>query len=164
MIIRRESPGDAETLRNLFSEVYSDTMFDALHNDPSWMPKLSFVALGEGQEVIGHVAATRGQVGTEDVMALVAPSVDPAHRGRYSLGMRAIEVNTGNSLRPPGDDWDAATPAVDDYYGENITEVGRWIAEDGSNFWGVHVTDVDGIQYILASDRNTGLHIFQFSP
>ena len=32
MIIRRELPADSETLRQLFSEVYSDTMFDALHN------------------------------------------------------------------------------------------------------------------------------------
>ncbi len=80
----------------------------------------------------------------------------------YSLGMRAIETNTGNSVRPPGDDWDAATPPVDDYYGENVTEVGRYIAEDGSNFWGVHVTELDGERYILASDRNTGLHIFTF--
>lgn len=91
-------------------------------------------------------------------------NTDRAFISWYSLGMRAIEVNTGNSVRPPDDDWDAATPAVNDYYGENITEVGRWIAEDGSNFWGVHVTEVDGSQYILASDRNTGLHIFQFTP
>lgn len=82
MIVRRESPGDAETLRQLFSDVYSDTIFDALHNDRSWIPEMSFVALGESQEVIGHVAATGGQVDTADVLALVAPSVDPAHRGR----------------------------------------------------------------------------------
>jgi hypothetical protein len=82
----------------------------------------------------------------------------------YSLGMRAIEVNTGIDVRPPGDDWDAATPGVDDYYGNNVTEVGRWIAPEGSNFWGVHVTEVDGQQYILGSDRNTGLHIFQLAP
>lgn len=82
----------------------------------------------------------------------------------YSLGMRAVEVNTGNEVRPPGDDWDAAKPGVDDYYGTNVTEVGRWIAPEGSNFWGVHVTEVDGQQYILGSDRNTGLHIFQFTP
>lgn len=86
----------------------------------------------------------------------------------YSLGMRAVEVGTGNSVRPPGDDWDAATPPANDYYGENVTEVGRWIAPEGSNFWGVTTTalNVDGEHkhYVLGSDRNTGLHIFEFDP
>lgn len=85
----------------------------------------------------------------------------------YSLGMRAIRTNTGADIEPPKNEdgtanWDAATPPVNDYYGQNITEVGRYIAEDGSNFWGVHVTEIDGQRYILASDRNTGLHIFTF--
>lgn len=82
----------------------------------------------------------------------------------YSLGMRAIEVDAGFSVRPPDDDWDAADPGLDDYYGQNVREVGRWIAPDGSNFWGLHVTQIDGDQYILGSDRNTGLHIFRFDP
>ena len=84
----------------------------------------------------------------------------------YSLGMRVVELNTGADIEPPEDetgaaDWEAATPAVDDYYGNNVTEVGRWIAPDGSNFWGVTVTEIGGEEYILASDRNSGLHIFQ---
>lgn len=86
---------------------------------------------------------------------------DQAFVAWYSLGMRIVEVNTGNSVRPPSDDWDAATPTVDDYYGENVTEIGRFIAPEGSNFWGVTQTEIDGQQYILASDRNTGLWIFQ---
>jgi hypothetical protein len=51
----------------------------------------------------------------------------------------------------------------------NMHEVGRFIAGDeygesaGSNFWGIHVTEVDGEQYILGSDRNTGLWVFQWN-
>ena len=49
-------------------------------------------------------------------------------------------------------------------YSQNVHEVGRWIDEDGSNFWGVHVDnaeiDGDDTQVILASDRNLGLYIF----
>jgi hypothetical protein len=82
----------------------------------------------------------------------------------YSLGMRVVDVNTGNSVRPPADDWDQATPPVDDYYGENVTEVGRFIAPEGSNFWGVTQTVIDGQRYVLGSDRNTGLWIFQVDP
>lgn len=89
---------------------------------------------------------------------------DRAFISWYSLGMRVIETDTGNSVRPPGDDWDAATPGVNDYYGENVTEVGRWIAPEGSNFWGVHVTEIDGKQYVLGSDRNTGLWVFEYDP
>ena len=48
----------------------------------------------------------------------------------------------------------------------NVHEVGRWIADDGSNFWGVHtdMIEIDGeeTQIILGSDRNTGLFIFTF--
>ena len=84
--------------------------------------------------------------------------VDPSERNRsfiswYSLGMRALEYRPGhlhtNALGEGVISW-------------NVHEVGRFIAEDGSNFWGVHVTEVDGEQYILGSDRNTGLWIFQF--
>ena len=45
----------------------------------------------------------------------------------------------------------------------NVHEVGRFIAEDGSNFWGVHVDELDGQQVIIGSDRNTGLWIFTFT-
>jgi hypothetical protein len=90
---------------------------------------------------------------------------DRAYIAWYSAGMRVIENNTGDSVTPPGGDWDAATPPVDDYYGENVTEVGRFIAEDGSNFWGVHVHKTSsGDELVLASDRNSGLWIFTYNP
>lgn len=89
----------------------------------------------------------------------------------YSLGLRAVEYRPGhfhdNSLGEGVFAW-------------NAHEVGRWIARaddlvaglgisaeeaaslEGSNFWGVHVTEIGGVQYILGSDRNTGLWIFAF--
>lgn len=82
MIVRRELPGDAAALHSLLSTVYSDTMFDELHADDGWMPGLSFVALGADQQVIGHVAATRGRLDSAPVLALVAPSVDPDRHGQ----------------------------------------------------------------------------------
>jgi hypothetical protein len=73
----------------------------------------------------------------------------------YSLGMRALEYRPGHyhaNLNSEGS------------YSQNVHEVGRFIAEDGSNFWGVHVDELeDDTQIILASDRNTGLWIFTFS-
>jgi hypothetical protein len=82
----------------------------------------------------------------------------------YSLGMRAVRVEPGFSVAPPGGDWDAAIPGIDDYYGSNGKEVGRFIAPEGSNFWGVRVHNhPNGQQYVLGSDRNSGLWIFRFN-
>lgn len=72
----------------------------------------------------------------------------------YSAGMRAVEWRPGhlhnNTMGEGVVSW-------------NVHEVGRFIAADGSNFWGVHVTEIDGQQYILGTDRNTGLWIFQWA-
>jgi hypothetical protein len=46
----------------------------------------------------------------------------------YSAGMRAVEYRPGHWHTGNGD-----------VYSWNVHEVGRFIAEDGSNFWGVHV-------------------------
>ena len=73
----------------------------------------------------------------------------------YSLGMRALEYRPGHFHANLNDEGS---------YSQNVHEVGRFIAEDGSNFWGVHVDENEnGDQIILASDRNTGLWIFSFS-
>ena len=75
----------------------------------------------------------------------------------YSLGMRAIEFRPGHfhaNLNGEGS------------YSWNVHEVGRFIAPDGSNFWGVHVDDIEidgqSQQIVIGSDRNTGLWIFSF--
>ena len=74
----------------------------------------------------------------------------------YSLGMRALEYRPGHFHANLNDEGS---------YSQNVHEVGRWIEEDGgSNFWGVHVDELDdGTQIILGSDRNNGLYIFTFS-
>ncbi|MBW0148027.1 PA domain-containing protein [Marinobacter arenosus] len=91
--------------------------------------------------------------------------IDPTYPDRtfiswYSLGMRAVEWRPGhlhdNSKGEGVVSW-------------NMHEVGRFIAGEeygeaaGSNFWGVHVTEVNGEQYILGTDRNTGLWIFRWT-
>jgi hypothetical protein len=51
-------------------------------------------------------------------------------------------------------------------YGQSgIHEVGAFIDEGGNNFWGVEVwRDEHRQQYVLASDRDYGLYIFQYTP
>lgn len=87
----------------------------------------------------------------------VEPTFDAGPRmfiSWYSLGMRALEYRPGHFHDNSNNEGS---------YSQNVHEVGRFIAEDGSNFWGVHVDEAeDGDQIILASDRNTGLWIFKF--
>lgn len=73
MIIRRELPADTGTLRALFTTVYLGGFFDRVETDDARIPGMSFVSLGEGQEVIGHVGASRGMLGEVPVLALVPP-------------------------------------------------------------------------------------------
>jgi hypothetical protein len=47
------------------------------------------------------------------------------------------------------------------YGPRGLREVGAFIDEGGNNFWGVEVHEVDDEQYVLASDRDYGLYIFQ---
>ncbi len=90
----------------------------------------------------------------------IEPSFDAGPRmfvSWYTLGMRALEYRPGH--------WHTNANG-EGSYSWNVHEVGRFIAEDGSNFWGVHVDTVtiDGEeqQVVLASDRNTGLWVFSF--
>ncbi len=96
----------------------------------------------------------------------------------YSLGMRVVEFRDGHFHDNSNNEGS---------YSWNIHEVGRWIAGDaetpesqlelapfaaqhglevddltGSNFWGVTQAEIDGERYILGSDRNTGLWIFEY--
>jgi putative acetyltransferase len=82
MIVRREIPSDREAVRALVASVYSPELIDGLHASDTWLPALSFVALGSDSEVVGHVAAARGQVGSAPALALLPPSIGPDDRGR----------------------------------------------------------------------------------
>lgn len=78
----------------------------------------------------------------------------------YSLGMRALEHRPGHYHR---------NLINEGVYSWNVHEVGRYISEDGSNFWGVHVDEITRgknkqkkEQIILGSDMNNGLYIFKY--
>jgi hypothetical protein len=46
---------------------------------------------------------------------------------------------------------------------DKLVEVGRFIDEGGNNFWGVQVWQKNGKEYVLASDRDYGLYIFEYT-
>lgn len=127
--------------------------------DPGY--ELGYYAPAEAvEEGLGTSAGdlTMHNIEADPLTQGVEPSFDAGPRmfvSWYSLGMRALEYRPGHfhdNSRGEGS------------YSQNVHEVGRFIAEDGSNFWGVHVDENEaGEQIILASDRNTGLWIFTFS-
>ena len=61
--------------------------------------------------------------------------------------------------------WYAEGMRVVDFTGDSLSEVAHFVDTDGSNFWGVYLHDhPNGSTYILGSDRNTGLWIFDTPP
>jgi hypothetical protein len=52
---------------------------------------------------------------------------------------------------------------------DEIVEVGHFVADDsvttrpGNNFWGVQVFEREGHEYVAASDRDSGLWIFEYT-
>lgn len=50
------------------------------------------------------------------------------------------------------------------YGAGGMREVGRYIEEGGNNFWGVEVhKHPNGQKYVLASDRDSGVYLFQYT-
>ncbi|MEX0629654.1 MAG: N-acetyltransferase [Chloroflexota bacterium] len=82
MIVRRETSSDHEAVHALFAAVYSSGLLDALRASDTWLPALSFVAVGDDGEVVGHVAGVRGRIGSAPAVVLVPPSIGPDQRGR----------------------------------------------------------------------------------
>jgi hypothetical protein len=67
------------------------------------------------------------------------PDANLVYVSHYALGMRVLSYNTSG-----------------------LKEVGAFVEEGGSNYWGVEVHKMNGTKYILGSDRDRGLRIFTF--
>lgn len=71
------------------------------------------------------------------------PDENLAYVSYYAAGFRVVEYDRETGLN----------------------EVGHFIEEGGNNFWGVEVHEhPNGEKYVLASDRDSGLYIFQYDP
>ncbi|WP_130512622.1 GNAT family N-acetyltransferase [Krasilnikovia cinnamomea] len=91
MLIRRETPADAATVREVTSRAFArpdrpvpveTVLLDELRGDPAWLPALSLVAVDAGGVVVGHVVATRAHVGPAPALGLGPLSVHPDHQRR----------------------------------------------------------------------------------
>jgi putative acetyltransferase len=113
MLIRREVPGDAAAIHAVTSAAFARadlpgttpaeaTLVDELRASSAWLPALSLVALDPDGDVVGHVLATRAQVGVAPVLGLGPLSVHPHHqrRGVGSALMHAV-LGAADALDEP---------------------------------------------------------------
>jgi PA domain/LVIVD repeat len=69
------------------------------------------------------------------------PDSNHVYVSHYALGMRVLE-----------------------YDDNGLEEVGAFVEDGGSNYWGVEIHRLGDKKYILGSDRDRGLRIFTFTP
>lgn len=81
--------------------------------------------------------------------------------GALSVHEVAVDPNPGNKLAYLS--YYSAGFRVLEYGNGGLQEVGAFIDEGGSNFWGVEVHTIGKQQYVLASDRDRGLYILQYT-
>jgi hypothetical protein len=90
----------------------------------------------------------------------VPESQDPAYaEGFGDLSVHEVAIDPDRRLAYLS--YYAAGFRVVEYGKKGLTEVGAFIDEGGNNFWGVEVYERDGETYVLASDRDYGLYVFQ---
>ena len=103
MLIRREKPADVPSIHAVTASAFAKpdvsisaeaALVDQLRTSDSWLPEFSFVAIGGGEEVIGHVVCTRGHVEDVPVLALGPLSVHPDHQ-RRGVGLALVHSVLG---------------------------------------------------------------------
>ncbi|MEV1332977.1 N-acetyltransferase [Micromonospora costi] len=97
MLIRRETPGDADAIRAVHTAAFASpdapdatpveaTLVDALRADDGWLPALSLVATDPDGTVVGHVVCTRGWVAGRPVALGLGPLGVRPDRQRGGVG------------------------------------------------------------------------------
>lgn len=92
MLIRREHHADIDRIRSVHQSAFADAappggdpaepgLVDSLRAGQEWIPRLSLVAAVD-DEVLGHVACTRGWVGEVPALGLGPIGVYAEHQGR----------------------------------------------------------------------------------
>jgi len=94
-------------------------------------------------------------------------AVPQAHDPKFASGFGDLSVHEA-ATSPTQEDlvyfsYYAAGFRVAKIVDEELVEVGHFIDDDGSNFWGVEVFRSGDAEYVAASDRDFGLYIFRYT-
>lgn len=112
VMIRRERPDDIDAIHAVTAAAFRGLAYSAppaepggdpgeatlvswLRDDAGWIPELSLVAIGDDQ-VVGHVLATRAQVGGRPALGLGPLSVLP-RRQRAGVGTALMHTVLGGA-------------------------------------------------------------------
>ncbi len=89
----------------------------------------------------------------------------PSFAGGYgALSVHEVAIDPDPRRRLAYVSYYAGGFRVLEYGPKGLREVGAFVEEGGSDFWGVEVHRVAGRQFVLASDRDYGLYIFRYQP
>lgn len=110
-----------------------------------------------------HLYANNGGKLSELDTYAVPEAHDPAHAtGSGDLSVHEVAMShLRNELAYFS--YYAAGLRVATIEGNQLVEQGFFIDEGGNNFWGVEVWEHEGNEYVLASDRDFGLYIFEYT-
>ena len=101
------------------------------------MQEIDIYAPPEGQ--LEEFAQDFGDMSVHEVAT--DPDSNLVYVSHYALGMRVLR-----------------------YDDNGLDEVGAFVEQGGSNYWGVEVHRLGTKEYILGSDRDRGLRIFRYKP
>ena len=111
----------------------------------------------------GHVYRNSGTKMEQIDSFAVPEALDPAYAfGFGDLSIHEFATDPDRNLAYSA--YYAAGLRVFKFGETGLTEVGRFIAEDGNNFWGIEqFTTPRGKRLIAASDRDHGLFLFEYT-
>lgn len=93
----------------------------------------------------------------------IREGMDPAYANGFgNLTVHEVAVSAQNPLLAYLSYYDGGLRVIN-VRGEKITEVGHFSEGRLSDFWGVQVITRNNVEYVLASERDTGLYIFRYT-
>jgi hypothetical protein len=128
-------PGQPVSISSVFDGWGYTHMYKATPNAAKKLEEVDFYAPPENQDAA--LASGYGDLSVHEVAT--DPDANLVYISHYALGMRVLE-----------------------YTDTGFKEVGSFVERGGSNYWGVEVHNMNGKKYILGSDRDRGLRIFEY--
>jgi hypothetical protein len=130
-------PGQPVSISSVFDGWGYTHMYKATPNAAKKLEEVDFYAPPENQDPA--LASGYGDLSVHEVAT--DPDANLVYISHYALGMRVLK-----------------------YTKDGLEEVGAFVEKGGSNYWGVEVHKLGGKKYILGSDRDRGLRIFEYQP
>jgi len=115
----------------------------------------------------GYVHLFRNGTGNGGLEALDTYAIPEAHNKAFASGSGDLSVHevamSEKDSRLAYFAYYAGGFRVAKIQNDKLVEVGHFIDQGGNNFWGVQLWEKDGKEYVLASDRDYGVYIFEYT-